>query len=680
MRNKLYKLFGNVIPAFEPESPRRHKFFAFIAVVSLILSACSNDNVAGGASGDAGVVAVKNLDVAGVTQKGPFVTGSAVTVQGIDCKTLQLTDERFEGIVQSDKGDFFVEDISLKQSCAMFAVTGKYRSELSGKTTDSELTLRALTDLKARENVNVNILTNLEYERVMYLVTEKGKSFAEAKSQAEKEVLAAFDIVGSFEEFENLNIFESGDGNAALLAVSVMMQGGVDVNALVKRMDKFDESFAESGVWSDTSTKTAIAEWITAAATNGNLNSIRNNIEDWGVAADIPEFEKFVQKFGTDSSSTAQNAMTDARDGQTYRTVKIGNQVWMAENLNYKTEKSFCAKDSAGNCKKYGQYYEWNDAMRACPDGWHLPTLAEFKTLVDAMGDSLVAGKMLKATSSWLDDGNGTDDYGFSALAAGGCSSSEKCVNEEWLAVFWSSTEGKALTSAYIMLMGAKYSIVQLDNEQDISGAYSVRCLQGENDSLKTVHLVEDSVVSSCKTESADNCEYGKLVDERDNQEYKTVKIGKQVWMAENLNYETKESYCYNDSTEYCAKYGHLYTWDAALNACPDGWHLPTRNEGVTLINSVGGFDTAAKMLKSVDGWTESGAGADSYGFAALPVGDRDEFNAYENEGRFTGFWTSTEVNENYAAHIHLFYKDDDAAMSNTFNKKYGYAVRCVKD
>ena len=95
MRNKLYKLFGNVIPAFGPESPRRHKFFAFIAVVSLILSACSNDNVAGGASGDAGVVAVKNLDVAGVTQKGPFVTGSAVTVQELDGITLKQTGKSF---------------------------------------------------------------------------------------------------------------------------------------------------------------------------------------------------------------------------------------------------------------------------------------------------------------------------------------------------------------------------------------------------------------------------------------------------------------------------------------------------------------------------------------------------------------------------------------------------------
>ena len=190
---------------------RSNLFTIFSLVAMSLLAGCSNDDVAGGASGDAGVVAIKNLDVAGVMQKGPFVKGSAVTVQGIDCKTLKLTDERFEGIVQSDKGDFVVEDISLKQSCAVFAVTGKYRSELSGKTTDRELTLRALTDLKYRENVNVNILTNLEYERVMYLVTEKGKSFVQAKAQAEKEVLAAFDISGSFEEFENLNIFESGD-------------------------------------------------------------------------------------------------------------------------------------------------------------------------------------------------------------------------------------------------------------------------------------------------------------------------------------------------------------------------------------------------------------------------------------------------------------------------------------
>ena len=153
-----------------------------LAFVSVILTSCSDDkSVAGGSTEDAGIIA--NLDVAGMTQKGPFVKGSVVTVQGIDCKTLELTDELFEGKVKSDKGDFEIEDISLKSSCALFAVTGIYRSEITGKKTSKELTLYALTDLKDRKNVNINILTNLEYERLMYLVTEKGKTFAEAKAQ-----------------------------------------------------------------------------------------------------------------------------------------------------------------------------------------------------------------------------------------------------------------------------------------------------------------------------------------------------------------------------------------------------------------------------------------------------------------------------------------------------------------
>ena len=647
-----------------------------IVSMSFFAAACSDSNdVAGGASGDAGLVAVKDLDVAGVTQKGPFVKGSAVMVRGIDCKTMKLSDERFEGTVKSDKGDFAVKGVSLKSSCAVFEATGKYRSEFSGKETDGELTLRALTDLENREKVNVNILTNLEYERIVYLVTQKGKLFAEAKKQAEKEVLAAFDIVGSFEAFENLNIFESGDGNAALLAVSVMMQGGADVDALVERMDKFDDSFAEKGVWSDSSTKTAIMEWVSAA--DGLLDSIRKNVEGWGIAAEVPAFEKYVEKFGADSPDAAQNTMTDSRDGKTYRTVKIGNQVWMAENLNYETEKSYCYNDSVEYCATYGRFYEWNAAMRACPEGWHLPLLADFKTLVDALGDSAMAGSKLKSTSGWLNDLNGTDDYGFTVLPIGGRSASGEYINKEWLADFWSSTESK-VEFAYVMHVGANFNTVSLDMDEGKYNAFSVRCVQGENDSLRSYILVEDSAVAACKTESTDDCEYGMLTDERNGQEYKTVKIGKQVWMAENLNYETDESYCYNDSAEYCTKYGRLYTWSAALNACPTGWHLPSQNEGLTLFYSVGGLDSAAKMLKSVNGWNSNGSGTDSFGFSALPVGDRGEFNDYENEGRFTSFWTSTENSEKSAGYIQLYYGDD--ATLGPASKRHAYAVRCVKD
>ena len=140
--------------------------------MSVLFAACSSNDekgVAGGVSEDAGFVA----DVSGLAQKGPFVKGSAVTVRGIDCKTLEFTDQVFEGAVKSDKGDFALDSIALDASCAVIEVTGKYLNEVTGKKTEDELTLRALTNLKDRENVNVNLLTNLEYERVMHLPCER---------------------------------------------------------------------------------------------------------------------------------------------------------------------------------------------------------------------------------------------------------------------------------------------------------------------------------------------------------------------------------------------------------------------------------------------------------------------------------------------------------------------------
>ena len=489
------------------------------AGMGILTVACSDDkqDVAGGASGDMGIVA---KDIAGLAQKGPFVKDSKVTVQGIDCKTLELTDEIFEGKINSDKGDFAFDDVTLSSTCALFEVSGIYRNEITGNTTSESVTLFALSDLKDRDHVNVNMLTDLECKRVLYLVTEKGKKFADAKTRAEKEVLAAFGIDGDFDNSEVLTIFESGDGNAALLAVSVLMQAETDDAGLAKRIEKFADSFAETGEWNDDKTKATIEEWQVAATADGTLDSIRKNIEDWGYADVVPAFEKYIEVFGdtvilssdskssssneiaTNSSSSRNdnsgseydataNTLKDLRDGKVYKTVKIGSQVWMAENLDFETDSSFCYNDSAEYCAKYGRLYTWTVAMNACPDGWRLPSETDFVNLIKAVGGEKGAGTKLKSTSGWNDDdgesGNGTDAFGFSALPAG-AGNAGHYGGMNHTTDFWGSTECGTENSpepgdgcAYEMYLDYRDADVYMPSYAAKDLVLSVRCLKDES-------------------------------------------------------------------------------------------------------------------------------------------------------------------------------------------------------
>jgi uncharacterized protein (TIGR02145 family) len=149
--------------------------------------------------------------------------------------------------------------------------------------------------------------------------------------------------------------------------------------------------------------------------------------------------------------------------------------------------------------------------------------------------------------------------------------------------------------------------------------------------------------------------------------------------MAQNLNYETANSYCYRNNASNCTKYGRLYTWAVAITACPTGWHLPTQTEWNTLFTAVGGSVTAGTKLKSTTGWNSSGNGTDDYSFSALPAGDRDIHGYYGNEGNYADFWSSTEDDSNCAYYMRLYYNYDDADL-NYGNKSNWFSVRCVKD
>jgi len=169
------------------------------------------------------------------------------------------------------------------------------------------------------------------------------------------------------------------------------------------------------------------------------------------------------------------------------------------------------------------------------------------------------------------------------------------------------------------------------------------------------------------------------FTDPRDGQKYRTVKIGNQIWMAENLNYKIGKCWAYDNGENNRQKYGLLYNWETAMEACPAGWHLSTRDDWEELIRIAGGIKEAGKNLKSKTGWDDNGNGTDKFGFSALPGGYRSTHGRFGQVGRYGRWWS---VRGGYA---HYWYMDwgfeyADGLWSYGKDEIIGYSVRCVKD
>lgn len=275
-----------------------------------------------------------------------------------------------------------------------------------------------------------------------------------------------------------------------------------------------------------------------------------------------------------------------------------------------------------------------------------------------------------------------------------------------------SKTNGSGISSGITLSGASAESSGSSSSEQNVASSSSEKLSETSSSSAGKAKSSSSVVTlaNPCKTETEDNCEYGTVLDDRDGQIYKTVKIGDQWWMAENLNYETDNSFCFKDSAEYCEKYGRLYTWAAAMDSagtwstngkgcgfsdfyktcsptypvrgvCPEGWHLPTQTEWNTLFTAVGGQSTAGQKLKAASGWNafSSITNEDTFGFSALPAGYRDDCGDYYDVGYGAYFWSSTEGNSSRAYLVNLYYGNDYADLYYN-GKNYGRSVRCVKD
>ena len=391
-------------------------------------------------------------------------------------------------------------------------------------------------------------------------------------------------------------------------------------------------------------------------------------------------------------SCDSQTHFCDTRDGNLYRITTIGEQVWMAENLNYNTSGSKCYNNSASNCDIYGRLYSWTNATGSyisqkcdnaymncsyqvvwgnsiCPEGWHIPDKDEWDDLVNYAGGSAAAGKKLKATTGWNSNGNGTDDYSFSALPGGyHYSETSNSIGGVGTNGYWWSATAASLggnSSSFNLVMGSSGDGASWGSSSNVT-LNSVRCLK-DGTSSRVV--------------------YGTPVT-YEGQTYKTVVIGTQTWFAENLNYDATGSKCYDDLDSNCDEYGRLYNWETANTVCPSGWHLPSDYEWGTLMSFVS--ITTGRKLKATTGWDSNGNGTDYYGFSALPGGYGypassgggvnwpPGFSLVGNAGKW---WSASSVDNRDAYSRSMSYDSDDAYRGSEYQYKSDlYSVRCLKD
>ncbi len=592
---------------------------------------CGDDKFSMNLNSGSGEVIEPSEDVvslaklSGVSQKGPFINGSTVTLFELDgSRSLVQTGRTFGGEIITDDGRFSVNNVSLKSSYVRLTANGFYRNEVTGKNSASSIVLNAYSDLQARNSVNINLLTHLEYYRVSYLM-ENGleSTIKAAKKRAQKEIFAAFGIDNDgFGYSEDLDVFGVGDQNAALLAMSILLQGDrseADLSALLASVGKDIE---KDGKWDENAvTRAKIADWADSVdfGLKGSLtlSKIKSYVSGWGLGS-VPNFEKYIRDFR--------------------------NKEYGLGECN-ETNKNIVVRDTNGKSIYYASKYAYDgkdDKMVRfiCDEKSKL-----WRRATDIEKDTMGLGH---------DFSDGTMKNGL--------------VNTDSVYVY----DGGSWRSA---------TTIERDTRQGcVSSMYG-------NNVVSRTEVSDYECTSNGWSIHKDSIEYA-------GQIYKTVRIGTQIWMAENLNYDPGDvsamgtnawSRCFDNDPKNCKTYGRLYTWEVAMNnatcgyssktckqqgICPSGWHIPSSSEWSALYYAMGNSLAAMRDIT----WS---SGLDTYGFSALPAGFWAR--GFGNLGYSTAWWSSTGTSSKNA--LCWIMRDDRAELSdNGGDELFAFFVRCLKD
>lgn len=665
----------------------------------------------------------------GVSQKGPFLKGSTVNLYELsDGRTLKQTNGNFMSYITQDDGRYKFSARNLVSQYAMIIVNGSYRNEVTGNNSNKQIRLRAITDMTERSSVNVNLLTNLEFDRVYYLVTREKKKVRNAKKQAQAEIFNAFhiDTTGFKGSAEDFDVFGATNADAALLAISIMMQGDSNETYLTVLLTEFANDLEKDGMWDDSTAKSQIADWSAMADAANRLGVFRENVMKWGLTqSEIPEFEKFIRKYwsienGLGVCGDEENPVGFVRHVNNPRsrffarsytdTDTIGGNARFicadADSAKWRPAKKIemdtlkWGKGNEGDIRSgqvntnltyvfqegYWRYGTEMDAIlkQACMENGQVSDTIYnnyYYKCEELAGDTI---RGWKKTDDVLND---TYEYQY------GCKDDGVFTHGELLPGRVRQNTLYVCDNGEFRVANAKEIFLNIGCTSYNKGDF----LQaGESDLAKYGYMCEDeSTINPYLTIIRDESKFGVLVDSRDGKEYRTIEIGGHVWMAENLNFDYKvngSTYGSLCNMDQCEKFGRYYSWAAAMDSaavyhiagrgcgyitrcypasrvrgvCPEGWHLPSTDEF---------YSIDLEGIRSI-GFEAWGNATDAYGFSALPAGYyHQEFRGF---GSVAYFWTSGQESDIYSSY--RLYLSSSLALVSTAARSYSFSVRCVQD
>lgn len=294
------------------------KSILLFGVAALAFGACNDNDKTYELNGDEKVIDVKAIG--GSVQKGPFINGTSVRVAELN-SDLQQTGKSFETQVADNSGTFEFKNLGLLSQYVEFQANGYYFNEVEGDVSESQLTLRALTDLSdkfSNTTSNINVLTTLASARVEYLLSG-GSSFYEAKNQAQAEVLNIFNIDSYLNwtaNFENMSIANNNPGDRQLLAVSAILQGKLSAGALSELIADISSDIRTDGKLDNPK----LGAKLKGNAMTLDVDEVKANVaaryNELGIEANVPDFGEYVNNFIAKTSFELQSSLTYPAKGE----------------------------------------------------------------------------------------------------------------------------------------------------------------------------------------------------------------------------------------------------------------------------------------------------------------------------------------------------------------------------